>query len=53
MKKRENVRKAVNNYYSKRIHNELNNRTPTQMEDQCLKQTIDFLPELTIFNNEP
>ena len=47
-----NVKKAVKNYNLKRIHNELNDKTPTQIEELCLNSSIDLLPELTIFNNE-
>lgn len=47
-----NVKRAVNNYNLKRIHNELNDRTPTQREQLCLKTSVATLPELIIFNNE-
>lgn len=46
------MKKAVMNYNSKRIHNEIDRRTPTELEHQCLNFGIDTKLKLTIFNNE-
>lgn len=49
---KQQVKRAVNNYNSKRIHNELNRKTPKEFEYQCLNSSIENNPKLTIFNNE-
>jgi len=46
------VKRAVNNYNLKRIHNELNRKTPKEFEHQCLNSRVGNNPKLTIFNNE-
>jgi len=46
------VKKAVNHYNSKRIHNEINRKTPKEFEYQCLNSSIENNLKLTIFNNE-
>jgi len=46
------VRKAVNNYNQKRIHNELNRSTPVKIENHCLNSGSEPKLNLTIFNNE-
>ena len=46
------VKKAVNNYNLKRIHNEIKRKTPKEFEYQCLNNNIENNPELTIYNNE-
>lgn len=46
------VKKAVNNYNLKRIHNEINRKTPNEFEYQCFNSSIENSPKLIIFNNE-
>jgi putative transposase len=46
------VKRAVNNYNVKRIHNEINKQTPNEFEYQCLNSSIENNIKLTIFNNE-
>lgn len=46
------MKRAVNNYNLKRIHNEINRKTPIEFEYQCFNTDIENNPELTIFNNE-
>lgn len=49
---KQQVKRAVNNYNSKRIHNEINRKTPNDLEYQCIKNKNQDLKKLTIFNNE-
>lgn len=49
---KQKVKRAVNNYNLKRIHNEINRKTPKEFEFQCLNTSIENNPKLTIFNNE-
>lgn len=49
---KQQVKRAVNNYNSKRIHNEINRKTPNELEYQCIKNKNQDLKKLTIFNNE-
>jgi len=46
------VKRAINNYNQKRIHNEISRNTPKEFEYQCLNNSIELNPKLTIFNNE-
>ena len=46
------VKRAVNNYNQKRIHNEINRNTPKEFEYLCLNSKVENNPELIIFNNE-
>jgi transposase InsO family protein len=49
---RNQVRKAVNHYNLKRVHDELNNKTPRQVQDLYMNHGTDPKINLTIFNNE-
>lgn len=46
------VKRAVNNYNLKRIHNEINRNTPKDFEYQCINTNTEHKLKLTIFNNE-
>jgi len=46
------VRKAVNNYNSKRIHNEIKKETPERLEYLYSTNQVDTSLNITIFNNE-
>jgi len=49
---KDQVKRAVNNYNLKRIHNEINRSTPKDFEYQCINTNIKHKLKLTIFNNE-
>jgi len=46
------VKRAINNYNFKRIHNGINRETPKVFENQCFNTNIRPKLKLTIFNNE-
>ena len=46
------LKKAVNNYNEKRIHNHLNKMIPSEFEKAWNQNTLETIPEIIIYDNE-